>query len=494
LLRSAGPEKKVELTNQLEPFAQFLVNTWPQSSEASAAASALVQLALINKQWEQAEQFLGLVQGSGETLGRLRRDAGIAFYARYLQDKKEAGEENANTSQLRSKAIHWLKIGTQDLTAEQLDSASVDAINALARLLLADKQVQEAGKVLFDNANSPLKAIKQQPDLVAVKTSMETYRTAVQVTSSRVAEGQLPADVAAEQMRSYIDRLQTLSTQDAEGPPMLASIFVGLARDLKEQLTDLTDAAKRRQMAEVLVLVAAQAAKSDSFNTRHWAADTILSLAEDLQENAASAAQASVAFSQAESILLDMLAREKASPGWIDPAGAKIQVQLKLAKAKRGTGDYKSAIDALATILQTNSGLLDVQIEAALGYKAWGAQDARLYKAAIAGGRPDPKSGQKLIWGFGKISQLTADKADFAEQFYLARYELALCRLRYAMSLQDIQLKADELGRAEKDIESTARLYPELGGAARKKKFDVLLQSVQKALNKTPVGLAALDK
>ena len=32
--------------------------TWPDSSEAAAAASALVQLALVNKQWDKVEQFL----------------------------------------------------------------------------------------------------------------------------------------------------------------------------------------------------------------------------------------------------------------------------------------------------------------------------------------------------------------------------------------------------------------------------------------------------
>ncbi|MCA9160739.1 MAG: hypothetical protein KDA72_20555, partial [Planctomycetales bacterium] len=86
---------------------------------------------------------------------------------------------------------------------------------------------------------------------------------------------------------------------------------------------------------------------------------------------------------------------------------------------------------------------------------------------------------QKLIWGWGKIQQLTANNATYSEQFYEARYQLAFCRWQYAKGLQDATQRADEIRRAVYDIESTAKLFPELGGPLMKKKFQALLKNIQ---------------
>ena len=487
LLRTASAEAKVDLTDQLQPFAEYLVTTWPQSSEASAAAAALVQLSLMDKNFTQAEKFLALVPADSPETAKLRRDAGLMFYAQYLQEKKGAGEEAELTQQLRKQALNLLQTAVtaaRDMTAAgqasgQLDAGAFEAANVLTRLLLADKQLPAAAGVLFEGDSAPIAVLEKQSSGLPARVVMETYRTAIQLKIAMLAENQIPGDRASSEIRDYIKRLQTAAT-DAESSKTLAGIFVGLARDLRDQLEATKDEAKRRKMSETLTIVAVEAAKADSFNTQYWAADTIVSIAQELEKSPAGKTQAATAYGEAAKILQAILAKEKSQPGWISPAAFATQIHLRLAQTSRGLGDYKMAIEQLASVLKENSALLDVQIEAARTYQAWGqVSNSGFYKVAIEGGRPDPKTRQKLIWGWGKIQQMTANNPNYSEQFFEARYELAFSRWQYAKGLQDATGRTEEIRRAAYDIESTAKLFPDLGGPLMKKKFQALLKAIQ---------------
>ncbi len=495
LLRTAAAESKAELTDQLQPFAEYLVATWPESSEASAAASALVQLALMDKNFERAEQFLRLVPSGNAEAAKLRRDAGLMFYSQYLQEKATAGEAAESTVRLRKQAFDLLQSAVTGgantgVTAAadgspaatgSVDAGSVEAVSVLARMLLADGQLEAAAKVMFDGDSSPLAALEQANHGLPARAVMEFYRTAVQVKIAQLAEGQLADAQAGEQIRDYIQRLQAAAT-DAESNEILARIFVGLARDLREQLEATTDQAKRRKMSETLLVVAVEAAKAEGFNTQYWSADTIVSVAEELEKSPASKAQAIAAYGEAAKILEAILAREKSQPGWIGEASMVSQIRLRLAKTSRGVGDYKQAIEQLATVLEENSNLLDIQMEAARTYQAWGdASNSGFHKVAIEGGRPDPKTREKLIWGWGKIQQRTANQPKYTAAFFEARYQLAYSRWQYAKGLSDPARRAEEIQRAARDIESTAKLFPELGGPLMKKRFDSLLKAIQKS-------------
>lgn len=493
LLRTASPEAKVELTDQLQPFAEYLVATWPASSEASAAAAALVQLALMEKNFEQAEQFLALVPTGSPEAAKLRRDAGLMFYAQFLQEKAASGQDAESTGRLRKQALQLLQTALADgggaaaetatgenaAGASPVDAGSVEAVTVLARLLLADGQLDAATKAMFDGTSSPLATLEKKSHGLPARAVMEFYRTAIQLKIALLAEGQLAGEEATEQIREYIQRLQAAAT-NAESNQILTGIFVGLARDLREQLEATTDEAKRRKMSETLLIVAVEAAKADSFNTQYWSADTIVSIAQELEKSPAGKAQAATAYGEAAKILEAILAKEKSQPGWISPAPLANQIRLRLAQTSRGLGNYKQAIEQLATVLEENNNLLDVQIEAAKTYQAWGdASNSGFHKVAIEGGRPDPKTRQKLIWGWGKIQQMTANQPNFSEQFFEARYQLAYSRWQYAKGLQDPARRAEEIQRAARDIESTAKLFPELGGPLMKKKFGSLLKAIQ---------------
>ncbi len=481
LLRTAGAEGKVELTDQLQPFAEYSVATWPESAEASAAASALVQLALINKNFAQAQQFLNLIPAGNAATAKLRRDAGLAFYAKYLEEKSTAGEDAESTKQLRQQAIELLQTGVAGLNLATLDSGAIDAVNVAARLLSSDGKLDAAAEMFFTSAAAPLTAVEKKDHGLSPRVVMETYRTAIQLKIALLGENKLPAEQALTEIRDTIKKLQALAA-DAAGSETLARIFVDLARDLKEQLVAIKDEGKRKKMSETLLVVAVEAAKANSFNTEYWAADTIVSIAQELETTPGSKPQATAAYSEAGKILEAILAKEQSQPGWIDPPGHATQIRLRLAQTSRGLGDFKNAIEQLATILEKNNGLLDVQIEAAKTYQAWAAAaNLGFHKAAILGGRPDPKTKKMLIWGWGEIQRRTANQPKFTEQFFEARYQLAYSRMQYARSLPDPQKKAEELGRAERDIESTSKLFPDLGGPLMKKRFETLLKAIKKA-------------
>lgn len=490
LLRTADDEAKRDLTVALEPFATFLVETWPESTEASAAASALVQLALVNQEWDKVDRFLAMAPAGGST-AKLRRDAGLSFYARYLAELKEGGEtENTNT--LKARALESMKAGTSSLTKADVDRSVVETLNAYARLLLADGNLEEAVKVFSEGPTAPLSVLTDSPELAGGKVAMNCYRTAIQLTIAQMSQGELDSKQAVETTNDYIQRLQKVAGDSAEGKRDLAGMFVGLASDLKEQMQSVPDGNQRKKMSEALGLVAKEAAKADSFNTQYWAADTIIGLADELNASRDGKPLAQSMYGEAASILDRILSKEAQQPGWIQPEGFQTQIKLRLAMCRRGIGEFKEALNQLGAILEANAGLLEVQEEAAKTYQLWGdAQYPQLHKGAYQGGRPNTR-GQKLFWGWGKIAQVLEGKAEYKDRFYKARYNLALSRYKHALSMQGKD-KTDELKRAERDVSTTATIYPELGGAEQKKQFNTLLQTIQKALGKPAKGLAGLQ-
>ena len=153
----------------------------------------------------------------------------------------------------------------------------------------------------------------------------------------------------------------------------------------------------------------------------------------------------------------------------------------------RGLGKYDEAVATIGSLIES-SNTLQAQIEAAKTYQAWGdAKDFKHHKTAIEGTKPG-KNGANLIWGFSKIANVAGKNPNNAELFYEARYQVANSRYKFALGNQS-QDKSKLLEQAAKDIQSTARLYPALGGPEMSTKFDALLKLIQKALGQQAVGL-----
>jgi hypothetical protein len=76
----------------------------------------------------------------------------------------------------------------------------------------------------------------------------------------------------------------------------------------------------------------------------------------------------------------------------------------------------------------------------------------------------------------------------YKEIFFEARYNIPLCRLKLAATL-DPQKKAAAVSEAQRDINIIAMLYPDMGGGEWFAKFDGLFRTIQKLQNQPPTGL-----
>jgi len=270
-----------------------------------------------------------------------------------------------------------------------------------------------------------------------------------------------------------------------------------VAQDLKRQM-EIADSAAKKSLSEGFeTFLKEVAADASELNILNWVGDTYLAMGEAFGSNLRTLTpQAKGYFHKAAESYQKILDKGKSDANFLPPAMATT-IRIKLAKAKKNVGDYTAAREILEMILKATPTMLLAQIEAARLYQDWGGtgkgqQDN--YVRAIVGARPDKaKNDKNTIWGWGEIARATANNPQYRDQFYDARYNLALCRYQYALAQDDEQKKKEQLQRAKSDIALTAGLYPELGGDEKKKQYDNLLKNIQKALGEKTDGLRALQ-
>jgi len=471
LFKTDDTAMRSQLIDQLEPFAEFLVTTWPNAEESATAAAALVQLALINKEWSKAESFLSLVPTTTVAGANVHREAATQFYGRYLEAKRAKKGDTPELQAARKLALDSLAKAVSASKKDAISGSEIESINALAKMYLADDQTAAAAK-LFDELN-PLNVIKEKPDSVSTRATMDTYGTALQVEVGKLKSDEVDTNAVSQKLSELIGLLEKASEKDATGPQLLGGIYVQLARDLKDAVSATKDAGKRKKLSEALIKVTSEAGKkATAFGTNYWAADTLLSVADELKGNAG----AQQSYTEASAILDKMVAKGQADSEWMQPKGIDAQVKLMLARSQRGLGNFEEAISTITSMIET-SNTFQAQMEAAKTYQAWGDKDAKYHKTAIEGAKPG-KSGNNLIWGFSKIGNVAGKNPANSEQFYEARYQVA--NSRYKLALGQGQDKTKLLEQAAKDIQSTAQLYPALGGPEMKAKFDALLKLIKK--------------
>lgn len=182
-------------------------------------------------------------------------------------------------------------------------------------------------------------------------------------------------------------------------------------------------------------------------------------------------------------------------------------MKIRLARCLRRLGqrdpaDFDDAMKLLVEVLRVRNTMVDAQIEAAYVYQARGEQDARYYPLAINGGQRIKQadgSTVALVWGWAKIAAVVAGRPQYESIFHQARYNLAWCRFKEAMSQGDAE-KAKLLKQAQTDIRTVYRLYPDMGkglslepgGKDWREKYDDLLRTIQKLLGEPAKGLEGL--
>lgn len=471
-----------EVMTELSPFSEYLVSTWPQSAEAVAASGALAQLAIVSKDWDKAEKYLGVLPTSSAGIGKHYFDLGAAIYDQYRKMIAEKSGDDATINSLRDRAGKWLQLAIDNLGTDDPTTA-IGAARALAQVRLAQNETDKAAQVLLDADKAPMKWIDSKLDSISPLAAMDTYRTAIQIVIQQVVDKKTDPANAEKAILGYVAKLQEIGSKSDEDRQRMTAIFGAIAADLKDKLSKL-DKKVRSDLGDVMMVIASAAAESGTYNMMNWAANTLISLGEGNEENGKSTKFSEKAYGKASELLQKMLDQNEKQPGWI-PASSMMSVRILKARACEGNGDFTGAIKEFAAILDENDGLLEPQMAVARVLQKSAQNNPSYYKTAIAGARPNPKTKRNVFWGWGKIGQITNNKIDqYGEQFFEARYQLANCRMLYAMTLKDPKDRSRELASAEKSINETKGLYPNLGGPEDLKRYDALLKQIQKEMGK----------
>lgn len=498
MISDADLETQGRIANQLQPFAEFMVATWPESTQAQAAASTLVQLAMNAGDIAKARTYIDKLPGGSGKAGALKRDLGARLAAEFFQEKFKLAEGEALPAALASKrdaAIDVLQSGLKGITKNDIDARSLDAINALVRLHLSVGNIKEALEWTEHKELAPVAILRaKQLNVEQNLTKLDSYRTALQAAISMLSDAAVaPAvnpDAVLKEIEKLIGELRETAGKDSEGSKRLTAIFVSVAREIQDMIDSAKSPQIKQKLADGLVLLCTQvAASSDEFNTRFWAGRELSNVAAKLDASSGKTKQTLV--KESAKLLEAILAKEAEKPGWIDIPNGAVSVRVFLAQSMRQAGEYQQAIDQLTKVLTEKEGSLELQIAAAETYQAWGdSGSAQYYEQALNGALNNGKGG-RVIWGWKGISKVLqtamARDANLKAPFIDARYNVSLVLYRHALA--DAAQKDDFLGKAGREIGSTRFLMPDMGGPESFKKFDGLLKTIQKAQGKELVGL-----
>ncbi len=494
--------------------ADYIVQKWPDQPEADEALNTLIPFMIRAKKLDEAQAYLAKIPTDSPQRPIAELKTGQALWASYLESSKqirdwESGSEpppqEVNLAQrkeelesLKSKARQTLVDGVERMRKDgEMSKVLATAMLSLAQIYV---DTSEAGKAieLMEDAKVGLLTLVKNNDAAVSDPGVteETYKTALRAYISSLA-GKTNAAQAIEKARGTMDALKSHLGTTAAGQQTLVRIYVGLARDLQRQMEIADPAAKKSLGIGFETFLKEVAADATDLNVLYWVGDTYRGMGESFGTNVRNLApEARSYFTKAAETYQKILDKGKSDPSFLTPAMAT-SIRIQMAKAKKGMGDYVAAREILETILKATPTMLPAQVEAAKLYQDWGGTgkgQEENYVRAIVGARPDKAKGNRnVIWGWGEIATRTANNAQFKDQFYDARYNLALCRYQYAQAQTTDAERKKQFAAAKRDIALTVGLYPELGGEEKRNQFDGLLRNIQKALGEPAEGLKALS-
>lgn len=493
-LKNADPQQTQLILNQLQRVAEFLVQQWPNAPECASAKELLVRVAIGRNDFAAAKQFLAALPDENIAKTELQRAMGRLMWNQSIKLQQE--EDSAGAQALRMEAIAVLQAGLAPLKPEGVDASALEAALLLARLQMLADQSAAALTTLDSDVYGPLKRLDQ----VSVPNTDfrgDVFALALQAIVSQLTAGGADNQALMQRASTVMEGLQQAYKDQPEGEQKLAATYFRLARDIRQQLETAPSAQKQRLLDAFQLFLSQLAQATDDSKTLHWAGQTLLGLGQAQMTNsdAKATGQAETLIRSASSLLQRIAERGSREPNWLASPTILTQIRLELGTAARLVGEYKTALDALTEVLSANQNLIDAQVEAALVYEQWAATlqpsfAAVSYGRAIAGAKPDPKTGRNIVWGWGGIAKRTMGNSSFETVFFNARYHLALSRYLQGKKEADAAAAKKLIDQSSEDIRNVFVRYPELGGKASYAKFDNLLREIQKTQSKSPSGLA----
>jgi len=499
----AGPVKQFA-RGRMVATAEQIVERWPTSAEAGDTWLTLIQqAAMVDGDIDAAIAHLERVPQDSPRRGRAEAIVGDALWMEWVRAMQADPADRPNPKELdellgRAEAL--LAAGVKRLTAEgKVDASLVAAQYSLARIYLEQNRPEEAVKVLDEPTvglvvlagKGNLPGAAQGFESAIHKTALQAYVAAQELDKAETVMDSLEKSVAA--------------GGDAEAATRLTEVYIGLSRDLQKTLELLREQGRTDEVLkvsrgfELFLDRIARRQQGNTFGSLAWVGATFAEMGTRFDtEGKTLSPEAKKYYDQAVTVYREILKRSADNPQFVGGEGAIDGVKIRMARCLRRLGKFAEAMDLLVDVLRFRNRIVEAQVEAALTYQEWAAAsgDARKYTQAIEGGRSARrKDGTQVhvVWGWQKLGNVTLRSSATLSTFHEARYNLARCRFEQAVGLSGDQ-RNGMLARAEKDIEVTRLLTPDMGGDAWRDRYDSLLKKIQTVQGKSPAGFGATSK
>src|SRR6185312_7214706 len=498
-------EKEFDQQKMLE-IADYITRRWAGQEEADEAWTVLMTVAIGEHELDKAIGYLDKIAPDSPRRGNAELKAGQALWGEYLSaGHKEESERlpQAELDALAAKAKTTLEDGIKRMRVD-VDSGAAPVSTTLAAAVLSLGQIyvdigqpEKAIELLNDPKIGPLTLVAADHAATSQgKFGIETYKLALRAYVATQALDK------AEQAMNDLEKLAAAEGA-ADTAATLTRIYVGLGRELQEQVARLRQENKAEELAKVskgfelfLERILARESGND-FRSLNWVADTFFNLGKGYDPDGAKELSPEAKAYYEKSLKADeqILAKAKAKPDFVEDPKLLLGVKLRMARSEHRMGDFKKSIALLTEILKEKPTLVEVQREAAYVLQDWaGHKKPAYYKLAIQGAVKHKAAGgreENLIWGWAMMAVRVQSDKKLSDDFHLARYNLAKCHLEQAKLETDSAKKKQLLHVAEKDILYTASIDPDMGGADSRKDSDNLLKAIQQLLGLKATGLPA---
>lgn len=486
-------------TGRMASMAEYVTQRWPGGAEAEEAWLMLIRVAVADRDADKAKQYLEKLPATSPRRSEAELLVGQALWIAYIRATmlpEDQRPKPAELSDMSKKAQELLEGGVVRMQKAEAEKGEVSYTMLSAVLSLAQ---------IYVEANEPKKALEKLEDpkigplpLVAANNAVTDHGN-FRVETYKVALRAYVADQQLDKAEKAMDALEKLmgAAGDAEAGKKLTQIYISLGLELEKQVKRLQNENNPTALQNVLngfqlFLTRIGQRPGNSFSSLHWVAETFFSLGAGLDPGTRTLPEdVRKYYEKARDTYQKIL--EQVEAGELEaPEGAATSVTIRLSRCLRRLGQYTEARDLLLKILMEHNMLVDVQVEAAYTYQAWGGEPGKekYYLYAIQGAsKAKRKDGQVvyLVWGWGKLARLVQRSPAHQDTFYEARLNLALCRFEYAKALKNATEGKDAAQKAIQDIEIIQKLYPDMGGEEWFDKFDDLYKKIQKFMGTTTV-------
>lgn len=470
--------------SHLTELAARLVERWPGSAEANAAAAVMTRLALADKDLPAAERYFKDIGADSTVRAGLSQQLGQRNWENYRAEKAKLSAEElaARGDELATRlatARAALEQGVAGLGHDEITFEAAVTALLLVNAHLESGQVAAAVEQLETAGVAPLDLIKQKHPAImnSPKSSQfisETYRTAINVYLSSLKTGvDSPKWIAKAQGILSALKQNLESRPGVNANEEMIAIYGLIATELRHQFQSISEPGQRINLAKnLLAFLTPLRESSRDAKTVMWIGATLIDTAAALPlDNPDAAALAR----ELSGVALEALGTaEKIGFGEDPKAAARILELGRLkAVALTGQGKFEEAIQQYGAILSKKSTVLPIQIAAAETLQLWAAQSRspKTFALAVNGtdSRRDPQTKrlQNTIWGWRQLVLVTRGKDEFKQDFYRCLFHLLECRIEYG-NLAD---SPEALQAARQELENARSRDPELGGPIWKSKF-----------------------